>query len=87
MGLFSYGSGSCAEFFSGTVQHGAHALLWPERIIERLNARDEIDVPTYESMMRERDTMDERPAATAQASRECAFLGVTEHRRLYSAAS
>ena len=86
MGLFSYGSGSCAEFFSGVVQPGAHALMWQERLMERLNARDEIDIATYESLMLARDTMDERPAGSANATRECAFLGVTEHRRVYSAA-
>ncbi len=47
LGLFSYGSGSCAEFFSG--QTGADASAWRGKIglKQCLDRREEVDVATY----------------------------------------
>jgi 3-hydroxy-3-methylglutaryl CoA synthase len=48
VGLYSYGSGSCAEMFSGTVGREARALVASRRIGERLAARRLASVAEYE---------------------------------------
>jgi 3-hydroxy-3-methylglutaryl CoA synthase len=52
LGLFSYGSGACAEFFSGRVSAEAAEVVARRRIRQRLAARRVLDVPGYESAMR-----------------------------------
>src|SRR6185295_18184368 len=47
IGLFSYGSGCCAEFFTGTVPNGIESVA-DAGIRELLNARTMIDVDEYE---------------------------------------
>lgn len=82
VGLFSYGSGSCAEFFSGTVCAGAIARMQSLRIAERLAARRKLTVDEYEAIMAARERMDSRaPEAAAPAPFQ--YLGVEEHRRTY----
>jgi hydroxymethylglutaryl-CoA synthase len=84
--LFSYGSGSCAEFFGGTVQRGAQDFAlgsgW-RKLIEEQRA---IDVPEYEAIMTARETMDTDTARAGEpgASAATRFLGVREHKRVYS---
>ncbi len=86
--LFSYGSGSCAELFSGTVQPGAQDFALASGWRKLIDGQRVIDVPEYESIMNEREAMDTRatvgdaPPASGAAAR---FLGVKEHRRVYSA--
>jgi len=53
VGLYSYGSGSCAEFFSGMLEPGAKALLARRGIAGSLDARRRVGVPEYERMVLE----------------------------------
>ena len=55
LGLFSYGSGACAEFFSGTVQSGARARIASMDIEGSLRARRALSVPEYEASIREHE--------------------------------
>ena len=48
IGLYSYGSGSCAEFFSGIVAEGAADVVGQRRLAEHLAARMSITVEHYE---------------------------------------
>jgi len=48
VGCFSYGSGACAEIFSGLVQGGASAALAQRRIGEHLTARRKVSIQEYE---------------------------------------
>lgn len=61
MGVFSFGSGSCAEFYAARVGPNAASVVTQARTAALLDARLEVDVPTYEALERERD------AAPAQA--------------------
>ncbi|HEU4538726.1 MAG TPA: hydroxymethylglutaryl-CoA synthase [Polyangiaceae bacterium] len=86
VGLFSYGSGSCAEFFSGTVNPGAQARVRSLGLPAMLDARRALSVAEYEEAMWARDAAhDERPAVGAAPATGYRFLGVREHRRTYSA--
>jgi hydroxymethylglutaryl-CoA synthase len=86
--LFSYGSGSCAEFFSGTVVRGAQAFAKASGWRALIDAQRRIDVPEYEEIMRARETVDVRPAHDGAAPRPnedvARYLGVKEHRRVYA---
>ena len=48
VGLYSYGSGSCAEFFSGIVAAQATEVMGNRRLAEHLAARHKIGVAEYE---------------------------------------
>jgi len=48
VGLYSYGSGSCAEFTSGVLGESAAATVGRHAIAAQLEARRPIDVATYE---------------------------------------
>lgn len=50
-GLYSYGSGSCAEMTSGVIGPGAAAIVGRHRIGERLAARRRVDVAEYERIV------------------------------------
>lgn len=82
VGLFSYGSGSCAEFFSGTVHPGAQARVRALGLRAMLDARRALSIAEYEDVMRAREAHDERPAVEG-APDDYRFLGVREHRRTY----
>lgn len=49
IGCFSYGSGSCAEFFSGRIAEEARKVVGGHRIRETLAARRKLSVPDYEA--------------------------------------
>ncbi len=51
IGCFSYGSGSCAEFYSGYVQKGASKILQRYGLDQHLSQRQKIDVDQYEACM------------------------------------
>ncbi|MET0556486.1 MAG: hydroxymethylglutaryl-CoA synthase [Vicinamibacteria bacterium] len=55
VGLYSYGSGSCGEFFSGTLREGARAAVGAHGIAAHLAARRALDIPDYEAVVRDRD--------------------------------
>jgi hydroxymethylglutaryl-CoA synthase len=80
LGLFSYGSGRCAEFFSGVVQPTAASMIERLRIDEVLAARQQIDIAAYEEIMKLAATepLPEEPLAGAFR-----FAGLQEKRREY----
>lgn len=51
LALFSYGSGACAELFSGVVQPGARAAVLAMGIEEQLRARRPVSVSEYEVLV------------------------------------
>jgi 3-hydroxy-3-methylglutaryl CoA synthase len=51
LGLFSYGSGSCAEFYSGTVAEGARELLASRCMAPRIAGRRRATIAEYEEIM------------------------------------
>src|SRR6185436_7531414 len=55
IGMYSYGSGSCAEFFAGTLQDGARLRLGAHRIAEQLAARRRLALPEYEKIVLSRE--------------------------------
>jgi hydroxymethylglutaryl-CoA synthase len=82
LGLFSYGSGCCAEFFTGVVPAGV-ARVADAGVARALAARTFVDVPTYEGLRRAADAGGEPPADFAG---DFAFVGVRDDRRLYARA-
>jgi hydroxymethylglutaryl-CoA synthase len=85
--LFSYGSGSCAEFFTGTVTKGAQAFARGSGWGELIASQRKIDVPEYEAIMTARegiDTLSPPVEGETGGTRDRArYLGVRDHRRLY----
>jgi 3-hydroxy-3-methylglutaryl CoA synthase len=55
VGLFSYGSGSCAEFFAGTLGLQAGLIVGGRRILEHLEARRRLTLADYETIVLERE--------------------------------
>ena len=84
--LFSYGSGSCAELFSGVVQKGAQDFARGSGWRALIEGQRVIEVPEYEAIMNAREAMDTR-ATTAEGEKTGGaprFVGVRDHRRIYS---
>lgn len=81
--LFSYGSGSCAELFTGTVVPGARAHV--RDVPEVLEKRTRLDVATYERIFAERDLREKRQASPTESERSRAprFMGSHEGKRIY----
>ena len=58
IGLFSYGSGCCSEFYSGTTDAAGAARVRSRDIGAHLAARRDVDMPRYETLIaRTRDGM------------------------------
>jgi 3-hydroxy-3-methylglutaryl CoA synthase len=70
VGVFSYGSGSCAEIYGGVVQAEARATLAAHRIGESLAARRKVAVEPYEALVME----SERCLASEQYAPDREFL-------------
>jgi polyketide biosynthesis 3-hydroxy-3-methylglutaryl-CoA synthase-like enzyme PksG len=51
LGLFSYGSGCCSEFYSGLVMEGAAATLAAARIPQAIARRRALSMPDYERLL------------------------------------
>jgi hydroxymethylglutaryl-CoA synthase len=84
MGFFSYGSGSCAEFWSGRVRAGAQQRVQAMGLPALLDARRQVSVPEYEQIMTVREGLDTKPiAGEVPVGR---FAGVEKDRRVYSRA-
>jgi len=82
VGLFSYGSGSCAEFFSGVVPPEAQArvkALGLETLLERRRA---LSISEYEDIMRAREELDEKPAEDVPGE-GFRYQGTRDHKRIY----
>lgn len=52
IGVFSYGSGCCSEFFSGVARQEGKRRLHEMKIAERLGRRHELTMEQYESLLR-----------------------------------
>ncbi|HJQ84675.1 MAG TPA: hydroxymethylglutaryl-CoA synthase [Candidatus Binatia bacterium] len=79
LGLFSYGSGCCAEFFTGSVPAGVEAVA-DAGVAAMLAARGFVDVDTYERLVRAGERGGTPPA---DFTGEFVFAGVREQRRIY----
>jgi hydroxymethylglutaryl-CoA synthase len=91
IGLFSYGSGCCAEFFAGTVEREAAALIAQLEIAAPLADCQRISVADYERLRAEDTVTDRRPApgsaaaGQAREGRRAIYLGVdANERRVYA---
>jgi len=82
IGLFSYGSGCCAEFFTGVVPASA-ASLGATGVRASLAGRQLIDVPTYEQLLHDSEQGGRAPA---DFTGEFVFHGIRDDRRIYGRA-
>jgi hydroxymethylglutaryl-CoA synthase len=80
LGLFSYGSGCCAEFFTGVVPAGVEAVA-DAGVARLLAGRTFIDVAGYERLVGAGEAGGEPPAGFAG---EFVFAGVRNQRREYA---
>lgn len=85
VGLFSYGSGSCAEFFAGTVEPGAGAFVRALDLGAPLRDRTRLTVEAYEAIRRADAQVDTRDAGAVGVTtgNRVAFLGIDGGRRVY----
>jgi 3-hydroxy-3-methylglutaryl CoA synthase len=96
IGVFSYGSGCCSEFYSGLVGHGAREVTAAARVQELLDARRQLTVREYEEAERERtcyvDCGDFEPSTDGfgalydrryRGQGMLVFRGVKDHYRQY----
>ena len=79
IGLFSYGSGCCAEFFTGVIAAGVGAVA-DTGVRARLARRTLVDVPTYERLLHAAEQGGEPPA---DFDGDFVFRGVRNDRREY----
>ncbi len=89
IGLFSYGSGCTAEFFSAIVQPGAGRVAAELALAAPLAERVRLSVAEYEAIRRADHAADRAPVGTlvppgAALANSVAYLGVEEDRRVYS---
>ncbi|MCB9639186.1 MAG: hydroxymethylglutaryl-CoA synthase family protein [Myxococcales bacterium] len=76
--IFAYGSGSCAEFYSGLIGPNAYEAVARAAVQEKLDARYRLSVEEYEAVETERTSYIDM--ATYQPSRE----GLNDHyKRFY----
>ncbi len=83
IGLFSYGSGSCAEFFSGIIQPEAQARVKAQGLENLLERRRGLSIPEYEAIMAAREKIDEKPADET-AGEGFRYQGTRDHKRIYA---
>ncbi|NMO21274.1 hydroxymethylglutaryl-CoA synthase [Pyxidicoccus fallax] len=83
VGLFSYGSGSCAEFFSGVVRPEAQARVRSLGLEGLLERRRKLSIPEYEEVMRARERIDEKPVRDAPGT-DFRYQGTRDHKRVYA---
>ena len=81
IGMFSYGSGCSAEFFSGCVGPRAAEVIGRAGLAALLESRVRIDVAEYERIMALPPSAPLASDATASGFR---FTGVVEQRRTYA---
>ncbi len=85
VGLFSYGSGCTAEFFSGRVANGAGAIVDRWAIARSLAERTRLTFEEYEAIRRADPQVDRAPLGTLSVpTGAIAYLGIEQERRVYS---
>ena len=57
LGVFAFGAGSCAEYYSGIVESGAHEAAARAKAAALLDDRLQLTVAEYEAIERERDAV------------------------------
>ena len=85
IGLFSYGSGAVAEFFSGVLQPGFKDQLQSAAHARQLDDRQQLTVPEYETLFSDKvpyDPEDYRPDP-AYFRGQFVLTGVVGQERLY----
>jgi hydroxymethylglutaryl-CoA synthase len=88
IGLFSYGSGCCAEFFAGRVQKGAGAFAEALALAAPLKDRRKYSFAEYEQIRLRDEEGDKRPVngeGHGLPEGSVAFVGVDSDRRVYIA--
>jgi polyketide biosynthesis 3-hydroxy-3-methylglutaryl-CoA synthase-like enzyme PksG len=71
IGLFAYGSGCCAEFYSGVAVAGAQAAVRRMRIGAHLDARHRLSIEEYEAIVRQSGVV---KFGTRNVSLDCRML-------------
>jgi hydroxymethylglutaryl-CoA synthase len=88
IGLFSYGSGCCAEYFAGRVQPGAGAFADSLELAAPLKDRRRYTFAEYEQIRLRDEEADQRPVngdAHEVPKGSIAFVGIDADRRVYVA--
>lgn len=85
IGLFSYGSGCTAEYFSGKIPAGAAAFAEALEIAQPIANRRRYTIAEYETIRRADHEVDKRPVE-ANNFPPFAFVGVDQDRRVYQPA-
>jgi len=88
IGLFSYGSGCCAEYFAGRVVKGAGAFADSLELAAPLKDRRKYTFAEYEQIRLRDEEADKRPVngeAHELPEGSVAFVGVDADRRVYIA--
>ena len=83
IGLFSYGSGCCAESFAGTVVKGAGAFVRELDLAAPLRNRRALTLTEYEAIRAADASVDRRPVSEPPRGSRVGFAGVEADRRLY----
>jgi hydroxymethylglutaryl-CoA synthase len=84
VGLFSYGSGCCAEMFAGAVQPGAARFVAELALGAPLTSRRRLTIAEYEAIRAADGEVDRRPASDAPPrALRVEFAGVDAERRVY----
>lgn len=88
LGLFSYGSGCVAEFFSGVVSDGYQAHLHTEWHRQLLQDREELDYETYSRFYSFHHPTDGSASLAGQfKTGRFRFSGIHHHKRIYDKTS
>ena len=61
IGIYSYGSGACAEFYSARVLPGARAYMQSVGIDDHLNNRYDLSIEEFDALARKRSSHAEKP--------------------------
>jgi hydroxymethylglutaryl-CoA synthase len=88
IGLFSYGSGCCAEYFAARVTPGAGAFVQQLRLADPIRERRKYTFAQYEAIRIADEEADRRPIigdAPQASAGAVAFLGIENEVRRYSA--
>jgi len=86
VGLFSYGSGCCAEYFAGRVEKGAGEWVRRLALAQPLAERRTYSIEEYEAIRAADDAVDQAPVHTLNGHSPAgmiAFVGVDNQRRVY----
>jgi hydroxymethylglutaryl-CoA synthase len=88
IGLFSYGSGSVGEFFSGVVASGYRKALYADRHRDLLDSRTHVSVQQYEDIFNLSIPTDGWDYSfTEYRTGSFRLSGLESHKRLYEAVS